>query len=195
MREEPRQDDAPRIVANSVEVWNDQTGREVDRDDKQQKERAKRNDLRQEELPERNRQGGEDQIIAPIRKQRIPFERHDKAHHDHRVTNEGVTVAGPQPHARDFRTYQWMIDKQKQRDDGAGQRQHGDDLDDVRVLVSIGRNRVFIEESAEEGLNQSGELLTVGLLLMPAPYRAGASPGQPISVHRFAAFLIGRWPV
>src|SRR6185369_6476868 len=38
-------------------------------------------------------------------------------------------------------------------------------------------------------------LISVEALFTASPYRARASRGQPISVHRFAAFWIGQWPV
>src|SRR2546422_6167351 len=63
----------------------------------------------------------------------------------------------------------------------------------LKALWTSGRSR--ITEAIGFSTLTLSIFISVGPSIPAAPYRACAPRGQPISVHRFAAFWNGHWPV
>src|SRR6516162_9950218 len=79
------------------EVRNNQKRENIDGGHEQRQKSAERRYFRGEPSFHRNGQRRQGEIVAAIRKKRIPLKGHEQTHRDHRIRNKDVAVAYPKP--------------------------------------------------------------------------------------------------
>ena len=154
--------DAEEVLA-AIHAGPHQHAEEIDVHQEYAQEDGERGGFGQEEGGEAHGLRGQYLVIAAVGKERVPFEDHEEAHHGHGERNEHVADGDEVPSGEGERAEQ-------EHEEGAGGGQDAEGLNDSGFGLSLRRERLGIEEAAEEVAHQGAEDAGCSRTHAPVPY-------------------------